>query len=213
MRIFHVWQFFINLFKYYLWDWKFFLVDFTILLLYFFRTPFRHVRIYDESHPDHPIGPYGETDFSTCDKILREFGISKDLSIADMGCGRGRLCFWLRLVRGHRSVLGVEQLPLFIERAQKVQRWFHVSNLTFLNQDWNEVSLTGIDVIYFYGSALEEDTIVALGTKLLHLPPGTKIITTTYWFGEFFPDAFQLEKKTRARFIWGKADVYLQTIR
>lgn len=212
VRIFHIWQFFVNLFKYYLWNWKFFLVDTTLCFLYFFRTPFRYIRLHDESHKKQPLGPYGETEFSACEKILSEFNLSKDLSFADMGSGRGRLCFWLRLVRGQKSVIGIERLSLFVERARSVQRWFNVSNVTFLNEDWEKASLEGIDIIYLYGSALDDDRILALATRLQALPKGTKIITTSYSLDEFFPEKFIVEKKISVRYIWGTSDVYLQSI-
>ena len=212
VRIFHLWQFCINFFKYYLWHWKFFCVDLTTFGFYFFQNPFGLIRKFDEKHPEKHVGPYGETEFSAMEKILDTFGISRELVMADMGSGRGRLCFWLRLVRGQKSVIGVDQFPLFVERARKIQNWFGVSDLVFLNERWEKVSLEGVDVVYLYGSALEDDVIESLAEHLLKLPKGTKIITTSYWLGEFFPEKFQLEAQTRARFIWGSGDVYLQSV-
>lgn len=213
VRIFHLWQFCINFFKYYIWYPKFFCVELAIFFNYFFQNPFGLIRKYDEKHPENPVGPYGETEFSAMEKILDAFCISRDLSIADMGSGRGRLCFWLRLVRGQKSVVGVDQLPLFVERAKKMQRWFGISNIRFLNERWEKVALEGVDVVYLYGSALDDEVIEILAKNILTLPRGTKVITTSYWLGEFFPEKFQLEGKTRARFIWGTGDVYLQSIK
>lgn len=212
VRIFHLWQFFINFFKYYLWNWKFFWVDLTIFGFYFFQNPFGLIRKFGEKHPEKQVGAYGETEFSSMEKILNEFNISRDLVFADLGSGRGRLSFWLRLVRGQKYVIGVEQFPLFVERAKKIQNWFTISNLHFLNGLWDEISLQGAEVVYLYGSALEPDVIGSLAKRLLTLPRGTKVITTSYSLDEFFPGKFKLEAKTKARFIWGNAYVYLQSV-
>jgi hypothetical protein len=212
VRIFHFWQFWINFFRYYLWHWKFFMVELFIFALYLFKNPFGMIRQYCEEHPEKEPCVYGETEFSSLEKILDDFGISRDLAIADLGSGRGRVCFWLRLVRGQKRVLGIEQFTPFVEHARKIQNNFHVSNLAFQNESWDKASFEGVDVIYFYGSALEDETIMSLGKKLESLPKGTKIITTSYWFGELLPNAFILEAKTTARFIWGKANVYLQSV-
>jgi hypothetical protein len=212
VRLFRIKEVFFDVHRYYVRHPLFFCADMLVLLQYFWKSPYRCIRQYDEQHPFKEIGPYGETSFGTFEAILTAFSIPKELGIAELGSGRGRLCFWLRMVRNQRYVLGVEAFPLFVHRAQRVQRWFKVHDLEFLSGNWNDAAFNGIDVIYIYGSALEDGEIKKLAQRLAMLPSGTKIITISYWLDEYFEGHFRREMKTPVTFVWGETEAYLQTV-
>lgn len=212
VRLFHLWQFLRNFFCYYLWHPKFFLADLSILSQYFFKSPYRIVRNYDESHPKHQLGPYGETDFYVMNRLLHEFDIPKTASIADLGAGRGRLGFFLRLVRGQKNVLAVEYHPLMVKRAENVRKWLSVSDLSFVHGDWAKVPLDSVEVVYLYGLVVDEEASRKLTRHMSMLKEGTKIITISSWLGEVMPHSFRLEKKIPINFEWGETEAFLQTV-
>jgi SAM-dependent methyltransferase len=183
-----------------------------ILSQYFFESPYRIIRNYDEGHCKYPIGPYGETDFCVMERILREFSIPETASCADLGAGRGRLSLYLRLVRGQKSVLAVEYSPLMVERAERVRRWLKVRHLSFIHGDWAQVPLDSVDVVYLYGLVVDEKASMKLTRHMSTLREGTKIITISTWLGETLPSNFRLEKKLLVRFEWGETEAFLQTV-
>lgn len=63
-------------------------------------------------------GIYGETPLQTLESILQRIGLSEQDRFIDLGCGRGRLCFFVREVF-RCSVKGVDLVPSYIEAAQK----------------------------------------------------------------------------------------------
>jgi hypothetical protein len=212
VRVYQLAQFVRNLFLYYLWHPKFFFIELTTFALYFFQSPFRLIRKFDENHPDQAIGPYGETDFRAFEKLLDGFSIPKTATLADLGSGRGRLCFWLSCVRGQSHVVGVEREIVMVERALSIRHRFNVKQLSFQFGDWEKVHLDEIDVFYLYGPAMSDERIVRAAAKLQKLPVGTKIITVSAWLGEVMPDRFQLVKTLPIRFPWGKTEAFLQMV-
>lgn len=212
VRFLHLRQFVYTLFHYYLFHPRFFLADTLLLSQYFLQSPFRLIRLHDERHPKHPLGPYGETDFQTLSTLFDTFAIPPSASIADLGSGRGRASFFLKLVRGHTTVHGIEYYRLMVTRAERVRRWLHIEGLTFTVGDWTTSPLDEVDVIYLYGLVPDERAWKNLATHLSSLKPGTRIITISSWLGEALPNRFHLEQQTTIQFDWGTTDAYLQTV-
>ena len=212
VRFYHLSQAVHNFFRFYLWHPVFFAADLLVMAQYFFQSPFRMVRIVDEQHPGKPVGPYGETDFRTLSRLFDELEIPQSASVADLGSGRGRTGFFLRLVRGHKHVLGIEQLSLMVERANRVRRWLGIDGLLYVQGDWTSMPLDGIDVIYLYGLILDEQASLQAAIRLAALKPGTSIITVSSWLGETLPNHFRLIKKVPVRFDWGTTEAFLQTV-
>jgi hypothetical protein len=209
VRIYHLWMFLVNFWKYYLKNPKFFLVDSCIFFQYFFKNPYGLIRRYDEAHPEEePLGPYGETEFPVIEEILNRFHIPKSASFLDFGSGRGRMCFWLKIMRGQKKVTGVEKFVPFLEKAKKIKNLFSVDGVTFTDT----FDIESHDVVYMYGSSWLDETVLKIAEKAAKLPKGTIIITTSYWLGDYLPDHFLLEDSFEVRFIWGKGSVYKQTV-
>ena len=212
VRFYHLGQAVHNFFRYYLRHPVFFAADLLVMAQYFFQSPFRMVRVVDEQHPGQPIGPYGETDFCTLSRLFDEFDIPRSASVADLGSGRGRTGFFLRLVRGHKHVLGIEQLSSMVERANRVRRWLRIDGLLYVQGDWTSMPLDGIDVIYLYGLILDEKSSLRAANHLAALKPGTSIITVSSWLGETLPDRFKLIRRVPVRFDWGATEAFFQTV-
>ncbi len=66
-----------------------------------------------------------ETPLTSLEVIARECQLSVRDVVFELGCGRGRTCFWLNQFIGC-AVIGIDYVPAFIEKALKVKRRFHI---------------------------------------------------------------------------------------
>lgn len=185
-------------------------VDFFILRCYVQRNPYTISKEFLEKKGVAQVYTYGETPLTTLEKIANACGISSKDVVYELGCGRGRSCFWLRCFKGCR-VIGVEFVPDFVTNADRAKRKFQVSEVTFLFRDILYPSYSDATVLYFYGTTSEPSFIIKLIDKLKQLPKGTKIITVSFPLTSYSSEElFKTVKVFPASFTWGTADVYLQ---
>ena len=212
VRLYHLRQFFRNFSYYYLWHLKFFLADMLLLSFYFFKSPYRLVREYDQLNPEMSLGPYGESDFYTAARIFSAFSIPKTASVVELGSGRGRLCLWLSMVRGQEYVCGIEALDSMSQRARRIQRWFCRDGLDFYTGNWHAMPLPPVDVYYLYAAAETDEQVREMAHALSRLRKGSRIITIGWWLGEGAPENFVLEKTLSVKMEWGKSRAFLQKV-
>lgn len=199
-------------FKYYS-NIKFAKIDTLLLLSYFFSSPFRVSKRFLIQKGEQDVYCYGETPLTALDQIVQQCGITSKDTVFELGCGTARTCFWLNQWIGCK-VIGVDFIPTFIVKAQKIKEYFSLSGMTFRLEDLFQTNLEGATVIYFYGTSFSDDEIKKLIKHLSRLPKKTKIITVSYSLTEIDSEApFQVIKHFSARFTWGEAEVYLQTIK
>lgn len=185
---------------------KFAVVDLTLLISYFFKSPYRIGREYKSSEP------YGETPLATLDTLLSYCPIRPDDTVYELGSGRGRACFWLSLFKGYKTV-GIEYIPTFVERAQKLAGYFNVNNVEFRCEDILKADLSKATWIYLFGSALPDDTITRLTKRIEHLKPGTKIITISYPLTAYTcNDIIVVTNTVDVTFPWGETQAYIQEV-
>lgn len=184
--------------------------DLSLLLMYLFNSPYRISKNFLKVHHAEDPYQYGETPLTTLDLISQECGIGKNDHLFELGCGRARTCFWLRSFRGCQ-VTGIDYIPFFIERAQRVQRKLKIPGLTFLAGNFFTADLSQATFIYLYGTNLEDAAIQTLIDTFESLPQGTKIITTSFALEDYAPNTFyKVIKCFTAPFVWGQAEIYLQ---
>lgn len=194
----------------YYYDIRFAKIDLSLLFSYFYSNPFRISKKYLLQKGEQDIYTYGETPLTTLDLIARNCGITARDIVFELGCGRGRTCFWLNQWIGC-TVVGIDYVPAFINKAQKIKDRYQVQKVSFRLEDLFQTNLKGATVIYLYGTCFSAAYIDILIDRLSKLPRGTKIITVSYALAEFQPEApFRIVKQFQAPFTWGKADVYLQ---
>lgn len=192
-------------------------VDSTLLFFYLFRNPFKISRRYLEEKGAEEIYAYGETPLTTMDLIATEVGVKPADALFELGCGRGRTCFWLHLMKGCR-VVGIDYVPEFIHNANRVKKRFNLTRIDFRKEDFLESSLDGATIIYLYGTCLPDETIVGMMEKFRQLPIGTKIVTVSYPLDEYEnlnenqQVVFRLIKAFKGRFEWGEAEVFVQQV-
>lgn len=185
-------------------------IDSFMLISYLFQNPFAISKRFLQKRGDQNVYAYGETPLTTLEEIAKECKITAKDTVFELGCGRGRACFWLNTFLGCK-VVGIEYIPEFIERAEAIRNKFNVNNVEFRKQDMLQADLTGATVIYLYGTCLEETEIKKLIEKMKKLPSGTKIITISYPLTDYASEPlFEVMKRFQARYPWGMADVYLQ---
>lgn len=197
---------------YYYIDFKYAQIDLSLLFSYFLINPFRESKNFLIQRGEEDVYSYGETPLTTIDLIANQCGISNGDVVFELGCGRGRTCFWLNYWKGCQ-VIGIDYVPIFIEKAQGIKEKFVRSKVSFRLEDFLQSDLKGATVIYLYGTCLTEVQIRVLIEHFQKLPIRTKIITVSYSLTEIQPESpFQVIKEFEAVFTWGKTKVYLQEI-
>lgn len=190
---------------------KFRNADLALLRSYIGTNPYIFSRRYLESLGESDVYAYGETPLNSLQNIVKICELSQDDYIFELGCGRGRTCFWLALVFNAKKVVGIDFVPEFIEKAEAVN---DVENLKFQCEDFLLSDLGDATVVYLHGSCMKDEDIEKLNQKLTKLKPGLKVITTSFSMMEYDKgDHWEMQKIFNGEFTWGSADVYLQILK
>lgn len=185
-------------------------IDAALLFSYLFSNPFRISKHFLQEREENDVYTYGETPLTTLELIARKCQITAKDTVFELGCGRGRACFWLNQIVGC-AVVGVDYVPSFIEKAEKIKNLFQVQSLSFRLEDFLKTDFKDATVIYLYGTCLSTSQIEILIKRLSALPKETKIITVSYALKDCQPDApFRVLTQFPAIFTWGETEVYLQ---
>ncbi len=196
--------------KYYTTNLSFFKTDVSLLLTYLFDNPFAISKRFLLLKGEIDIYAYGETPLTSLQIIAEKCQItSKDL-VLELGCGRGRTCFWLNSFIGCK-VIGIELIPEFVERAERIRKKLKITGVRFLQEDFFLTDYSKATVVYLYGTCLEKYQVEKLINSLSTLPSGAKIITVSYALNDFSnTKLFETMKRFPVPFTWGTADIYMQ---
>lgn len=185
--------------------------DLLLLRQYLFRNPYKISKEFLVKKGEKEVYAYGETPLTTLDLIVRACHITPADTVFELGCGRGRGCFWLSCYLGCRTV-GVEYIPEFVLKAKKVQQTLKIANLEFRLGDILEADYSGATVLYLYGTCYDDPFLKQLIKRFKKLPKGIKIISISYPLTDYAPHLFEVTKVFEAPFTWGVGHVYLQQI-
>lgn len=201
---------FLRVVFYYYTNLSFLKIDLSLLLTYLFNSPFLISKKFLINRGQTDVYAYGETPLTTFDYILTQCQVESTDALFELGCGRGRTCFWAALFKKCK-VVGIEHIPEFISKANDIKKKFNLDTVEFRKQDLLLADFSNATVLYLYGTSLEDEYIKKLLVKFQKLPPGTKIITISYSLNEYTTmDNYEVMKRFLAHFPWGNADVYLQ---
>lgn len=185
-------------------------VDTALLRLYVWENPYTISKRFLEERGETEVYAYGETPLRSMQHIVQECGLTSADTIFELGCGRGRTCFWLALCL-HAKVIGIDYIPGYIKKAEQVRIKYGLEDLLFKCEDFLEADLLQATAIYLHGTCMSDADILRLSEKLLKLPQGTKVITVSFSLSDYPGGTrWELIKKFPAQFSWGCADVYLQ---
>lgn len=211
VRVRSIGDFFRTAFKYYS-NVSFMKLDLSLLLMYFFQSPYSISKRFLMEKGEEEVYAYGETPLSTMDIIARECRIQKEDTFFEIGSGRGRVCFWVHSFIGCK-VVGIEFVPKFVSCANRIKDRLNVSGVQFRQEDMLKADYTGATVCYLYGTCLSDESIEALIKKFSLLPVGTKIITVSYPLSDYEGgERFEVMQRFSAPFTWGTGDVFLQVV-
>ena len=209
VKWFNLIEFIYVYFKYY-GDPLFIKIDLSLIGYYLFNSPFKISKKFLRNRKENDLHTYGETPLTTMDLIANECRFSSKDVVYELGCGRGRTCFWLNQFIGCR-VVGVDYVPDFINKAQRIQKRYQLKNIAFKCEDFFKTHLEDATVIYFYGTCQSTTSIQQLIKHFSLLKKGTQVITVSYALTDYKKEApFKILKRFQAPFTWGAADVYLQ---
>lgn len=192
------------LFRYYKYP-KFAKADLALLSLYLLKNPFKVSKAFHEKRGDEELYVYGETPLTTLDLISSKAEILPTDTVFELGSGRGRTAFWLWGVLGCQ-VVAIEEIALFVQKANQVIHKQKLSNIVFKSEDFLESDLSSGNVFYLYGSALPDEAIEKLAKRF---KKGDKVISVSYPLSDYNPE-FKITHQFPAPFTWGWADVYIQ---
>jgi hypothetical protein len=183
----------------------------ALLFIYYFAdSPFAVVK---REGPRLPVPLqnliYGETPCISIQKILLELNPGSDDCFVDLGCGRGLSVFFARQYLNIPAI-GIELVPTFVSRAQKIARRLKLSGVEFIreNLSWIVAEQIGRGTIFYLaGTAFDDELLNKIATRLETLPPGVRLITLS----EPFPSPlFRVTAIKSCYFSWGKTEVYYQ---
>lgn len=198
------------IFRYYLRNPRFALIDVCCRLHYTLNSPFKICDNYNALFPESDVQCYGETPLKTLQLIASKAKIRADNLVYELGCGRGRGVFWLNSYLGC-DTLGIDINPIFIHRAKRIKRWFSLKRVDFDQVLMHQLDCRGAEVIYLYGTSLSDEYIRKLVTHFCELASGTKIITVSYSLLEYgAQEHYEVVERFTGRFPWGISDIFVQ---
>lgn len=187
------------------------LLDSRMKKEYFLKNPYQISKRYLQKKGCQDVHQYGETPITSLDLIAKACDLTLTDTWIELGCGRGRGLFFLSEAYGCKCI-GVEWVPEFVEKAQKISSSLPHQNTEFHCTDMTEFDLSGATVIYLYGTCLDEATLETLLTRLTELKPKTKIVSVSYPLTDYRKEKFALVNQLTVDFPWGSADVFIQEV-
>ncbi len=184
--------------------------DWRLIRTWFLRNPYTVARPYLQSIGSEDVYAYGETSLLALASLVKRCGITADDKVYELGCGRGRSCFWLHCVVGCR-VVGIDFVPTFIRVAEYVRAASGLEGIEFRADDITQVDYSSATVVYLYGTGFDRGTLTHLAEAFERLPKGAKVITVSYSMNDYCPrQLYEIEEIFPLRFTWGEAQVFLQ---
>lgn len=172
---------------------KFALIDLTFFFIGLFINPYRTCRKFLQKKGAANIYAYGETPFTTYQKMVDECGIGPDDVWVEMGSGRGKGCFWLsQFIKC--KVVGIEWIPQFVFFSNMLRKIFRVKNLSFQRVDMQKADIAKATVIYLYGNFPQVDIPLTAKVISISAPLEGFTVLKTFW----------------VRYPWGRTAAFLQ---
>ncbi|SYX09207.1 Histone methylation protein DOT1 [Chlamydia poikilotherma] len=174
-----------------------------------FRNPYKRLRRSPQSSLLKEGNVYGETPWSVLNKVSREFGVTSQDIVYDLGCGLGKVCFWFSDIL-KCQVVGIDNQSAFINFASRMHKLLSPQPTIFFKEYFYETELSQASCVYFYGSSYSLKVLKGVLTALAKLKSGNIVITISFSL-DSLPDGdtmFVTEKSCDVTFPWGKTKAY-----
>ena len=132
--------------------------------------------------------PFIPVPLNTLSHIYKALGVKEGSTVYDLGCGEGRVLFYLSKIMPKATYIGIENgpFPLILARARA---WWHEkttgTKIQIINQDFFNHNLSGATHIfaYLYPSVMD-DLLPKLDRELT---PGTRLVSMSFKFTQRQP--------------------------
>ena len=186
---------------------------FWLRMSYLFDSPYWVSRRYQRRRGAADLHVYGETPLPVMAEIAARAGVAAGDRVFELGAGSGFTSLWLSAVKRCR-VTAIEQVPLFCWRLKRTAKRAGLPLLEVRCEDYIQTSFNGAEVVYLYGSNLEDSVIIELVEKLSKLSGEVKVITVSYPLSDYaHKGLFPIIDSFAAEFEWGQTEVFIQSIR
>jgi len=184
---------------------RFACLDLSFGLFSLISNPYRTCRKFLQKKGEKDVYAYGETPYSTLQKIAAASEATASDRWIELGSGRGKGCFWIAHFIGCETV-GVEWVPQFVRAARFLKACFKFKNVSFHLQDMEETDFTNASVVYLYGTCLSEAILCRLVEKMKALPKGARVISISE---PLKSDAFTIKETLSVSYPWGETEAFL----
>jgi len=192
---------------------QFIWVDFHLLMKYLFLTPYRICLKHLSQYPatDVQYG-YGETFFTSMEKLLKTVHLSHEDTFYELGCGRGRLAFFIRIVYGCK-VIAIDLTPKFITIANQLVKSHQLDHIDFIETNIMDYDYKAASVVYIYGTEFSLEARTKLVSTLKSLPEGARVISITHPLHQLPKgERFKLIDEQTVWFTWGKTPAFVYLV-
>lgn len=189
----------------YYWLWPVAKADIYWMLEYGLRSPFAiSRRATRKNRLPEDLAVYGETPWTTLERICEAAQLRSEQRFVDLGCGTGRTLLFVSIWYGCNS-LGYELVERFVEKFAWLQHKLNLKEQAQIKaENWLDAELEG-DVFLLVGSCYSDRHLQEATHKLQHLPPGKIVVSVSYPIA-----GLTLQEEFEAAFSWGKGTVYVQ---
>ncbi|PKL74785.1 MAG: hypothetical protein CVV27_18705 [Candidatus Melainabacteria bacterium HGW-Melainabacteria-1] len=152
---------------------------------------------------------YGETPWTTLERICEMAGLSSDDVFVELGAGTGRNLLFIHYWYGARAI-GYELIPRFVEKFTWLQHHLQLGGLAQMQAgNWFDADLeaTGATVLLLVGTCYSDEHLKTAADRLSRLPSGSRILTVSY---QLEGPAFEQIGEFQAAFSWGRGTVFYQ---
>nr|WP_269763305.1 methyltransferase domain-containing protein [Chlamydia felis] len=188
---------------------KLVIYDLAKFLYSLLRSPYRKLRRSSQSSLLKEGNVYGESPWSVLNKVSKEFGVTSQDVVYDLGCGLGKVCFWFSHVL-RCQVVGIDNQSDFIRFSSRIHRLLSLQTAVFFKEYFYETQLSQASCVYFYGSSYSLKVLKSVLTVLKELKPGNMVISISFPL-DSLPGGdllFFTEKSCDVTFPWGKTKAY-----
>jgi hypothetical protein len=177
-------------------------IDLAMKKAYLWQNPYRASRKYWQE------ATYGETPLSVFELVGKKVGLSTSDTFVDLGAGRGRGVFFIHRHFGCKAI-GIERVPLFVEKANDLKRKFEVGKVDFFEEDLMQATLPKGTVFYAAWTCFSDDLVLSMTRLFERLPKKTKVATVSEPIAS---SNCKLTDRFTAPFAWGEGEIYVHEI-
>ncbi len=185
------------------------LLDLDFLFFYYYKLFYSGHKYHEEKTStkikDIVELTYGETPYFTLKKIIKKIPIKKEQIFIDLGCGRGRLVFFVNKHFKLKSI-GIDLIPTYIKVANFFKQKKKITEVEFYLADILNHDFSKGDIFYIAWTCLNKETIKQIEQRLINLKRGSYVITTSMPVQN---KNFKVIKEFKLPFSWGYGHVYL----